>query len=62
VSGVEGLLRETAEAVEDFERQGLVRVHGELLTAVSSVPVRAGQRLRVRSLDGLVIRVEPIGE
>jgi membrane-bound serine protease (ClpP class) len=62
VSGVEGLLRETAEAVEDFERQGLVRVHGELWTAVSSVPVRAGQRLRVRSLDGLVIRVEPIGE
>ena len=62
VSGVEGLLRETAEAVEDFERQGLVRVHGELWTAVSSAPVRAGQRLRVRSVDGLVIRVEPIGE
>ncbi len=62
VSGVEGLLRETADAVEDFERQGLVRVHGELWTAVSSAPVRAGQRLRVRGVDGLVIRVEPIVE
>jgi len=59
VSGVEGLGRELAEAVEDFEREGMVRVHGELWKAVSSVPVRAGQRLRVRSVDGLVIQVEP---
>jgi membrane-bound serine protease (ClpP class) len=62
VSGVEGLTRETAEAVEDFERHGLVRVHGELWSAVSSAPVRAGQLLRVRSVDGLVIQVEPIGK
>jgi len=59
VSGVEGLTRELAEAVEDFERQGLVRVHGELWTARSTSPVRAGQRLRIRAVDGLVIQVEP---
>jgi membrane-bound serine protease (ClpP class) len=59
VSGTEGLTREVAEAVEDFERQGLVRVHGELWTAVSSEPVRTGQRLKVRGVDGLVIQVEP---
>jgi membrane-bound serine protease (ClpP class) len=59
VSGVEGLTREIAEAVEDFDRQGLVRVHGELWTAVSAQPVRAGQRLRIRQVDGLVIQVEP---
>jgi membrane-bound serine protease (ClpP class) len=62
VSGVEGLTRETAEAVEDFERHGLVRVHGELWSAISSAPVHAGQLLRVRSVDGLVIQVEPIGK
>lgn len=62
VSGVEGLTNETAEAVEDFERDGLVRVHGELWQARSSAPVRAGQRLRVRSVDGLLIHVEPAGE
>jgi len=62
VSGAEGMTREIAEAVEDFERTGLVRVHGELWTAESSVPVRAGQRLRVRAVDGLVIRVEPARE
>jgi membrane-bound serine protease (ClpP class) len=59
VSGAEGLVRETAEAVEDFERQGLVRVHGELWTAVSPEPVRSGQRLRISKVDGLVIQVEP---
>jgi membrane-bound serine protease (ClpP class) len=59
VSGVEGLTRELAEAIEDFEHQGMVRVHGELWTAVSTEPVRAGQRLRIRKVDGLVIQVEP---
>jgi membrane-bound serine protease (ClpP class) len=59
VSGVEGLTREYAEAIEDFDRQGMVRVHGELWTAVSTEPVRAGQRLRIRQVDGLVIQVEP---
>ena len=62
VSGVEGLPREIAEAVEDFERNGLVRVHGELWQAVSTQPVQAGQRLQILSLDGLVIRVGPAGE
>jgi membrane-bound serine protease (ClpP class) len=59
VSGVEGLAHEIAEAVEDFERQGLVRVHGELWQAVSAQPVRAGQRLRILKVDGLVVQVEP---
>jgi membrane-bound serine protease (ClpP class) len=59
VSGAEGLLREHAEAVESFERQGFVRVHGEIWTAVSREPVREGQRLRVLRMDGLTLEVEP---
>jgi membrane-bound serine protease (ClpP class) len=59
VSGVEGLLREVAEATEDFERHGMVRVQGELWKAVSREPVRAGQRLRIRKVDGLTVEVEP---
>jgi membrane-bound serine protease (ClpP class) len=62
VSGTEALTREFAEAVEDFEKQGLVRVHGELWKAVSSEPVRAGQRLAIRKVEGLVIQVEPARE
>jgi len=62
VSGAEALTREIAEAVEDFDKQGLVRVHGELWTAVSNEPVRAGQRLAIRKVEGLVLQVEPARE
>jgi membrane-bound serine protease (ClpP class) len=60
VSGVEGLAREIGEAVESFDRKGLVTVHGELWSAVSSEPVTAGQRVRIRKIDGLTIEVEPV--
>jgi membrane-bound serine protease (ClpP class) len=59
VSGSEGLLREHAEAVESFARQGFVRVRGEIWTAVSPEPVTEGQRLRIRRVDGLTLHVEP---
>ena len=59
VSGHEGMLREHAEAVEAFDRQGLVRVHGELWNAVTQSPVQAGQRLRIVRVDGLTLQVEP---
>jgi membrane-bound serine protease (ClpP class) len=59
VSGIEALSGETAEAVEDFEREGLVRVRGEIWKARSGAPVHAGQRLRVRRVDGLLVHVEP---
>jgi membrane-bound serine protease (ClpP class) len=59
VSGIEALSGATAEAVEDFEREGLVRVHGEIWKAHSGTPVHAGQRLRVRRVDGLLVYVEP---
>jgi len=60
VSGVEGLTREIGEAVESFEHKGLVTVHGELWKAVSNEPVTAGQRVRIRKVDGLTIEVEPV--
>jgi membrane-bound serine protease (ClpP class) len=59
VSGAEGLLLEHAEAVESFDREGFVRVHGEIWTAVSREPVHEGQRLRIRKVDGLKLEVEP---
>lgn len=59
VSGREGMLGERAEAVEAFERQGLVRVGGELWNAETRTPVQAGQRLRIVRVDGLTLHVEP---
>jgi len=62
VSGGEGLLAERAEAIEAFAERGVVRVHGELWNATSRSPVRAGQRLRILSRDGLTLVVEPESE
>lgn len=59
VSGAEGLLREEARAVESFDRAGLVQVHGETWSAVTRVPVVAGQRLRIVHVNGLTLAVEP---
>jgi membrane-bound serine protease (ClpP class) len=59
VSGIEGMLRERAEAVESFDRQGHVRVHGEVWNAVTRVPVLAGQKLQIVRVDGLTLEVEP---
>jgi len=62
VSGAEGLLAETAEALESFAGSGRVRVHGEIWNAVSCEPVISGQRLRILRIDGLTLAVEPIRE
>jgi len=60
VSGAEAMQLEIAEAYEAFERRGLVTVRGELWNAESSEPVAAGQRLRIRRVDGLKLEVEPV--
>ncbi|HEY8518969.1 MAG TPA: nodulation protein NfeD [Gammaproteobacteria bacterium] len=62
VSGVEDMLRETATALEDFEREGPVRVYGERWNARSTRPVRKGDRLRVTKVEGLLLHVEPIDD
>jgi len=61
VSGVEEMADETAEALEDFEHEGPVWVHGERWTARSKNPVTKGQRLSVTMVEGLVLHVEPAG-
>jgi membrane-bound serine protease (ClpP class) len=59
VSGIEEMSGMPAEALEDFESDGAVWVHGERWHARSPVPVRKGQRLRVTRIEGLIARVEP---
>jgi membrane-bound serine protease (ClpP class) len=59
VTGVEQLLHEPAIAMTDFEAAGLVRVHGEIWRAVTRIPVKEGQRLRVLRVDGLTLEVAP---
>jgi membrane-bound serine protease (ClpP class) len=59
VTGSEQLVGDFAEAVEDFEGKGRVRIYGELWNAVASGRVATGQRLRIDRVDGLTLHVSP---
>jgi membrane-bound serine protease (ClpP class) len=59
VTGVAELLAEPAEALEDFTGRGRVRIRGETWWAESRDPVRAGERLAVEKVEGLVLKVKP---
>jgi membrane-bound serine protease (ClpP class) len=60
VSGVEEMLKITATALEDFEREGAVWAHGERWRARSLAPVRKGQELRITNVENLLLHVEPL--
>jgi membrane-bound serine protease (ClpP class) len=54
-----GLLDEIGEARTALEPAGKIFVHGEYWDAVSSAPVNAGDPVRVVSVEGMKLRVEP---
>ena len=60
VSGREEMLGAVGEALDDFNAEGWMRVHGEMWRARTRGPVRRGQRLRVRAIDGLVLDADPV--
>jgi membrane-bound serine protease (ClpP class) len=60
VSGSEHMAGAVVQALEDFEREGPVRVYGERWRARSRVPVQKGQHLRVTEVEGLLLYVEPL--
>ena len=57
-TGPEGMVGESGEAVSDIDPRGKVRVHGELWDARSDRPVRKGERVVVKGLDGMTLIVE----
>lgn len=60
-TGSEGMIDEIGEARTPLGPTGTVFVHGELWNARSSEPVDAGQTVRVLSVDGMDLAVEPVG-
>lgn len=67
VTGVEELVGHPAVATRDFqwrefEGRGQVRIRGEDWQAVCDRPISRGQPVRVLAMDGLVLRVAPMGE
>jgi membrane-bound serine protease (ClpP class) len=59
VTGIEGLIGEVAVAQTALAPGGKVFVHGEIWDATSSANVPAGEKVRVRKVDGLELSVEP---
>jgi len=59
VTGAEQIVGSFAEAISDFQGAGTVRLGGELWNARTTAPVRAGQRVRVTRMEGLLLHVEP---
>ncbi len=59
VSGVEAMAGGTAEALEDFEREGWVLAFGERWKARSTAPLKRGARARIAAVEGLTLVVEP---
>lgn len=58
VSGSEELVGSIGEALEDFQGDGRIHVHGEDWHAYSKALLRRGAKVRVASRSGLVLNVE----
>lgn len=58
-TGDVGLLGEIGQVEVALAPRGKIYVHGELWDAISSEPVPPGGTVRVQSIEGLILRVEP---
>ena len=59
VSGREELVGAFGEVLEDFEHEGWARVHSETWRVRAAMPLKAGQRVRVAAMRGLLLEVVP---
>ncbi len=62
VSGGEELLSSVGQVVDDFSREGEVRVHGEVWQAHSESPLLKGQKVIVTGRRGLTLEVAALDE
>lgn len=62
LTGAEGLIGEVAIAQTALAPAGKVFVHGEIWDAVASANVPAGEKVVVKKVDGLQLRVQPTQE
>ena len=59
VSGREMLIGSSGEVLNDFDGEGWARVQSENWQVKSAMPLKAGQRVRVAGIQGLVLEVVP---
>lgn len=58
-TGSEAMVGEVGEARTAVDGEGTVFVHGEIWSATSGSPVKAGDKVRVVAVDGMTLEVEP---
>ena len=59
-TGAAGMVDEIGIAYTALAPKGKVFIHGEYWSAVSSAPVEAGARVKVKSVEQLALKVEPV--
>lgn len=57
VTGTEGLMGEVGIAQEDIEKGGNVFIHGEIWDAISNMPLKKGEKIKVIKVKGLKLFV-----
>lgn len=60
ITGSEGIVNMIGEACTDINGSGKVFVHGEYWEARSTVPIKKGEKVRVKAIEGLNLIVEKI--
>ncbi|MFH1123161.1 MAG: nodulation protein NfeD [Pseudomonadota bacterium] len=60
-SGMEGLMGEVGLVKEPLDPEGLIFVHGEYWSAVSTEMIEPGEKVVVEAADGLVLKVRRVG-
>ncbi|OAI51921.1 serine protease [Betaproteobacteria bacterium SCGC AG-212-J23] len=60
VSGRETLIGAAGEVLQDFAGEGWARVQGETWRVKSATPLKAGERVSVAAVDGLVLQVNRV--
>jgi membrane-bound serine protease (ClpP class) len=59
VTGAEGMIGETGEAMEDFDGEGKVFLLGEWWNARCGVPMKKGEKVTVVGREGMTLLVQP---
>ena len=62
VTGSEEIIGSTGVAIEDFDKSGVIHIHGEDWQVETTSPVKEGETVRVVSREGLLLKVERIEE
>ena len=61
LTGIEALIGRVGVAISDLAPQGMVRVDGEVWSAVADAePIHAGDQVQIVAVEGVTLWVQPL--